>query len=213
MYNFTNINLIKKTIIYGIITFCIITIFYNFFDKSITMFIFNSYFFKGFILNFSKIISTIFEPNIWVFISGLTTLVCIYNFIKNKRLYNFEIFSLSIIISTVITLIFKYSLARYRPELLINYNEYGFHFLSTKKIYNSMPSGHTALSFAGLLALGKILNKKKLTIILIILATIIGLCRIILLKHFMSDIILGAYIGIFSYLWSLSILLIINKEL
>ena len=206
MNNFKNINLIKKTIIYGIIAIFTIAISYNFFDKLVTIFISKNYFFKGYIYCFSKIVSVIFEPNIWVFICGLTTLICIYNFIQNKRIYNLEVFSLSIIISTVITLIFKYSLARYRPELLINNNEYGFHFFSTKKIYNSMPSGHTTLSFAGLLALGKILNKKKLTVIFIILAIIIGICRIILLKHFVSDIILGAYIGVFSYLWSSSLL-------
>ncbi|KFJ39207.1 PAP2 superfamily protein [Francisella tularensis] len=102
----------------------------------------------------------------------------------------------------IITTIVKVILARYRPEMLLFDNHYGFHFFSFKKAYNSMPSGHTALTFAGLLAIANFFEKKYITLIAIIISGLVAVSRIIILDHFISDVIVAAYIGIFTYLWS-----------
>lgn len=102
----------------------------------------------------------------------------------------------------LITTIVKVILARYRPEMLLFDNRYGFHFFSFKKAYNSMPSGHTALTFAGLLAIANFFDKKFITIIAVAVCCFVAVSRIIILDHFISDVIVAAYIGIFTYLWS-----------
>lgn len=65
-----------------------------------------------------------------------------------------------------------------------------------------MPSGHTALTFAGLLAIANFFEKKYITLIAILISCLAVVYRIIILYHFISDVIIAAYIGIFTYLWS-----------
>jgi membrane-associated phospholipid phosphatase len=193
-----------RTIIYGFIAIMFATISYFCMDRGIIEYIHNGDFsyahsIEFFCLAFAKI----FSPKIWVLIGFFATLLCIYKYIKNgevsDKLYTF---SLTMIMTTIIITILKYSVARYRPELLISDNEYGFHFFSMQKIYNSMPSGHTALSFAGLLAIANFFRKRYITIAIITLCIVIAATRVIIIDHYLSDVIIGAYIGTFTYLWS-----------
>ncbi len=58
--------------------------------------------------------------------------------------------------------------------------------------YNSFPSGHTSTAFAIATVLGKRYKAEKIAYIL---ATFVGVSRIILRKHYPSDVLAGAIIG------------------
>ncbi|MDE4994849.1 phosphatase PAP2 family protein, partial [Francisella tularensis subsp. holarctica] len=65
-----------------------------------------------------------------------------------------------------------------------------------------MPSGQTALTFAGLLAIANYYEKKYISLIAIRISGLVAVSRIIILDHFISDVIVASYIGKFTYLWT-----------
>jgi membrane-associated phospholipid phosphatase len=201
----TNNNLTKQTIVFGAVTFILSYMCYKYIDLNVMLSIHNDNIFSNSINSIATSVSSLLSPKLWVLIGGVATLICIYNHFKSKKtsdaLYTL---SLTLIMTTIIATVVKVTLARYRPEMYIFNQEYGFHFFSMKKAFNSMPSGHTTLSFAGLLAIANLFNKKYITILLVIVACIVAISRVIILDHYISDVLVAAYIGIFTYLWSKS---------
>ncbi len=199
--------LARKTIIFGILTLIITVLSYNFLDMKVVNIIHTSDLFVTSVSNFADLISTIFSPKIWALITVIVTLISIITYLKTqKRSSKFYTMSLALIATIFIITVLKVLLARYRPAMLLFDDKYGFHFLSIKKAYNSMPSGHTALTFVGVLSIANFFNKKYITLIAIIIGCIVAASRIIILGHFVSDVILAAYIGIFTYLWAKSLI-------
>jgi membrane-associated phospholipid phosphatase len=95
---------------------------------------------------------------------------------------------------------FKYILGRYRPIMLFEHNLYGMHFLSSEWALNSTPSGHTIRAFSILTALS--LLYRRFTVVFISIATMIGASRVIVTAHYPSDVLFGAFIGIFTAAWT-----------
>jgi membrane-associated phospholipid phosphatase len=161
--------------------------------------------FSNSINSLASIISYIFSPKIWIIIGAIAVFISTYQYLKMKICSkNICILALTLIFATIVATVLKVVVARYRPEMLIFNNQYGFHFFSIKKAYNSMPSGHTTLSFAGLLAIANFFNRKYITVLAITIACFIAVSRIIILDHYISDVIVAIYIGIFSYMWAKS---------
>ncbi|MEN8208942.1 MAG: phosphatase PAP2 family protein [Candidatus Fermentibacteria bacterium] len=94
----------------------------------------------------------------------------------------------------------KYLLARHRPIMLFNDNLYGLSFLSSEWAFNSTPSGHTLRVFAILTALS--IRFRRMTAVFITFAALIGISRVLVTDHYPSDVLFGAFIGIFSALWT-----------
>lgn len=94
----------------------------------------------------------------------------------------------------------KYLLARYRPVMLFDQDLYGLHFFSTKWVMNSTPSGHTVRAFSIMTALSMLF--RRFAIVFISIAAVIGLSRVALADHYPSDVLFGAFIGIFTSLWT-----------
>ncbi|WP_119343604.1 phosphatase PAP2 family protein [Facilibium subflavum] len=197
----------KITLVYGIITAFLCLISYFFIDRILALFIQQNLLDYRFVYTIGKLLGKIFDPSVWAVVFIILFLCTMWQFFilkkPNKRLY---VFTLSLFIAIVVASILKYTLARYRPDLYLQYGQYGFHWFSRQHDFNSFPSGHAVLNFAGLLALGYFLNRKKCTYIFIALALIITLSRVMMDAHFLSDIFAGSYIGIFSYLWAKSLL-------
>ncbi|ABK90416.1 phosphatase PAP2 family protein [Francisella tularensis subsp. novicida] len=200
--NYFDHKLAKTTAIYGFLTLIIAILSYNLLDIKFATLVHSSELFGTGISTIAAFTSKIFSPKVWTVITAIVTVICIYKHIVKKPSQKLYIMSLSLIMTIIITTIVKVILARYRPEMLLFDNHYGFHFFSFKKAYNSMPSGHTALTFAGLLAIANFFEKKYTTLIAIIISGLVAVSRIIILDHFISDVIVAAYIGIFTYLWS-----------
>lgn len=97
---------------------------------------------------------------------------------------------LSLIGSLMITNgVLKNWIARPRP-----YTLWPVDLLINKNPEFSFPSGHTSAAFAA--AWMMYMNKKRLGIYMLVLATLMGLSRVYLFMHYPTDVIGGAVIGI-----------------
>ena len=83
--------------------------------------------------------------------------------------------------------------------MLFEQNLYGLHFLSAEWALNSTPSGHTLRAFSILTALSMLY--RRFASIFIIIAIVIGISRVVVKAHYPSDVVFGAFIGIFAALW------------
>ena len=111
---------------------------------------------------------------------------------KVRTNYAFLIFS-SVFSACIVTKVIKILLGRYRPIFFEALGDTGFSPFSIDWAFNSMPSGHTAATFAGLVMVGMLAPRVKP--ITWTLAIIVGFSRIYIGAHWPTDVILGAFIG------------------
>lgn len=108
---------------------------------------------------------------------------------ENKSWYLFT----CLMIPIVIALIIKITLSRARPELFFHSQIFGFHWFQLKDSYHSLPSGHAVTVMSLVVGLGTLFP--KCVYYVLFLALLIGLSRIILDKHYVSDVLAGFYLG------------------
>ncbi len=99
----------------------------------------------------------------------------------------------SVVVASVLTQVFKYSLGRVRPY--DTSNEWDFQPFSGA---NSMWSGHTATAFAFATALSQEIHRPWATVGLYTLATGTAWSRVYNNEHWVSDVVIGAVVGIAS---------------
>ncbi|MBN2687774.1 MAG: phosphatase PAP2 family protein [Deltaproteobacteria bacterium] len=194
-------NLFKKTVFYAVITAILYLVLFIFFDKPVDLWVHNTF-------------SNTWLPHAGTYISSLATGSCIElgialcfiliiivdSGLKRRRTR----FLLYICICGAIAIIIgdglKYLLGRYRPIMLFEHNLYGLHFFSSEWALNSTPSGHTIRAFALLTALSMLY--RRYTVVFISIAAVIGVSRVAVTAHYPSDVVFGAFIGIFTALWT-----------
>ncbi|BCD67628.1 phosphatase PAP2 family protein [Nitratiruptor sp. YY09-18] len=103
---------------------------------------------------------------------------------------------LSVAISGIITDIIKIIIGRPRPKLYLAHNLTTPEFFKFKASFWSMPSGHTTTAFAVATAFALLFPKYRY--FFFFMAFLVGLSRIALDKHYLSDVIVGAIIGVLS---------------
>lgn len=181
------------------------------FDAPVLMFL------RGFDCRFWHILSTVFDDKIWAVVFAGAVLGFYINksiiskpkfknernkfsfgvffkdfWQKTKRSNVFLIFC-SIFAAGIVVQILKVCIGRARPILFEALDFRGFYPPSFDWVFNSMPSGHTAISFAALVMIGMLAPKvKPLTWTL---AVLIGIARVCVGDHWPSDVIFGAFIG------------------
>lgn len=111
---------------------------------------------------------------------------------KVRTNYAFLIFS-SVLSAGIIAKIIKILVGRFRPIFFEALGITGFRPFSLEWAFNSMPSGHTTATFAGLVMAGML--SPKIKPITWTLAIIVGLSRVAVGAHWPTDVILGAFIG------------------
>jgi len=94
----------------------------------------------------------------------------------------------SVLVTAVVVLTIKFTVKRSRPE-----GEWGGIYRNTDP--HSFPSGHAARSFM-LAAMAVGLGPTWFAIFLIIWAPLVGLARVAMGVHFLSDVIVGAILGV-----------------
>jgi len=160
---------------------------------------------------------SVFDAKIWLILTGVLLVLVFakksvdsgikYKNVKNKfsvitvakdfmkkvrTNYAFLIFS-SVLSACFVVNIIKVIVGRFRPIFFEALGVTGFRPFSFEWAFNSMPSGHSAATFAGLVMVGMLAPKyKSLTWTL---AIIIGVSRIACGAHWPTDVILGAFIG------------------
>ena len=161
--------------------------------------------------------ANIFDGKVWVIVFGLATIVMYLKktydlrndptthmhwfnikfltrdaYAKLKNSNAFLVFC-SLVLSGVFVEVLKFVIGRARPIFFDEFGIVGFFPGTFEWAFNSMPSGHTALSFAGLVMLGMLMPRFK--VLTWGLAILIGLSRVAIGAHWPTDVILGAFVG------------------
>jgi len=193
-------NLLKKTAVWAAVAAAIYLVFYFFFDRSVASWIYANWS-GNWINDWGTYISYLATgPFIAIGLAFCFILVIICDPGFKKRWTRFLLYiCISAAVAMVIGEAFKYLLARHRPVMLFEQSLYGLHFLSTEWELNSTPSGHTLRSFSILTSLSMLY--RRFTYIFIAVAVLIGASRVIVTDHYPSDVVFGAFIGIFVALW------------
>ena len=183
----------------------------GFLDRPLFMFL------RRFDCKFFQILGDLFQAKVWLVVTALIV-GCVYikkslnskdNFVKyikqfnvgkifadfiekTKNNYAFFIFC-SIFLASLATMLIKVVVGRARPVFFEALDMTGFFPFSIEWAYNSMPSGHTTASFAGLVMLGLLAPRFKW--MTWTMATVIGVSRVCVGAHWPTDVILGAFIG------------------
>ncbi|MBP9999229.1 MAG: phosphatase PAP2 family protein [Proteobacteria bacterium] len=159
----------------------------------------------------------IFDGKVWIVVFGLATIIMYLKktydlrndptthmhwfnikfltrdaYAKLKNSNAFLVFC-SLLGTGVVVEILKFVIGRARPIFFDEFRIVGFFPWTSEWAFNSMPSGHTALSFAGLVMLGMLMPRFKW--LTWTLAIVIGVSRVAVGAHWPTDVLLGAFIG------------------
>ena len=97
------------------------------------------------------------------------------------------------IVSGVLVNIVKVIFGRARPELYADEQLYGFFWAKMDVLYRSFPSGHATTAMAVWLAFALLFPRYRVW--LIAMGILIALSRVILTQHYLSDVLVGGWLG------------------
>lgn len=145
-------------------------------------------------LDIAEIVTTTGEAK-WYYILFVAAYVFLRFILKNK-LWSMRILFLflAISVSGLINLLIKWIAGRHRPVNMFNNGQFGFDYFGRMHESTSFPSGHTVTSFA--LAAAISILFPRLRIPAFAAAVAIGMSRIMITSHYLSDVFAGAGIGI-----------------
>lgn len=136
--------------------------------------------------NIFKFISFICSPKFMILVN-----VCLFIFIVLKKRYKLFLINVASIASVIVNNIIKIIIKRERPNFLVLSNETSYSF----------PSGHSMISILFFGSIIYLVNKynikyrKTITILLSIFIILVGLSRLYLGVHFLTDVIGGYLCG------------------
>lgn len=100
---------------------------------------------------------------------------------------------LATVIPGAINLVLKIAFGRARPPLLFQEDLYGFQWMKFTNMYWSFPSGHTATIMGFAFGVWAVLPRYRWAALT--LGLLVMLSRIILLRHYFSDVMTSAYLA------------------
>lgn len=193
---------LKLTLGWLIPVIIIYLIFYNWLDIPLMYFISHDY--QGtFLFTLSKGLKILFAPPLW-FLIGVACFAYTWWSKTQKNLpYTQYILpvGINLIFAFILAFMVKFCFARYRPVDLLNTNLYGFRYFSLLAGSGSTPSGHTVMSFTLFLTFARFFKSRWITVLCMLPPILVAISRLILADHYISDVILGAYVGIISVFW------------
>jgi membrane-associated phospholipid phosphatase len=178
-----------KTIL---ISFLLVILAYYYMDRELALWIYHHhlqeklFFLKGL---------TLLGENILI-LGILISVALTFRLIKPQKLWEERAWflCLCVFIPNLICLILKVFLGRARPELFLQEGIYGFFGLHSQSMYWSLPSGHTTTVMSLAFGLSVLFPKRTFTFIIIALCVVAT--RILLLKHFVSDVMTASFLSI-----------------
>jgi membrane-associated phospholipid phosphatase len=138
---------------------------------------------------------TIAGESKWYYILFVPAYI-VYRFLLRNNLWSKRILFLflSISASGLINMLIKWLTGRNRPINLFKSGLFGFNYLKVVYESTSFPSGHTVTAFALATAIAIIYPRWSIPAFTAALA--IGISRILITSHYLSDVIAGAGVGI-----------------
>jgi len=143
---------------------------------------------------YAKGASALCNPSVhvffWLFAFYALRFMCRLGVIGNRMLF----FALAVVVANVTIGPMKVFFGRMRPELFLQQHLYGFDFFSFHYSDLSFPSGHatTIAALAGAIAC----FKPRYSWHCMGVAFLLGFSRVILNKHYLSDVFMGTYMGL-----------------
>jgi len=114
--------------------------------------------------------------------------------INRPKLARAGLFILSTtILSGILVNIVKVIFGRARPRLYIEEDLYGFFWFKLDVLYRSFPSGHATTAIGVWLAFALLFPRYRFPLILT--GGTIALSRVIIGEHFLSDVLIGGWLG------------------
>lgn len=174
-----------------LITFCILMVCsYFYIDRAVAIFFHNlDLGVTGYLLNGFTLLGQ------WIIYSVLLLAIGLYfKFIKKNRYYETQAWYLlaCMLVANGVSFLLKVSLGRARPDLLFFSNDYGFYGIHFNKDFWSFPSGHTTTIIS--LALGIGILYARLFWFVLSLAFLVAATRVILYRHYLSDVLVAFYL-------------------
>lgn len=118
---------------------------------------------------------------------------------RDWRMQTMGFVALTALLSGFIVNLLKILFARYRPDEYMDENLYGFTWFGFDHSIASFPSGHSATALGVATALTLLFPRWAIPILfggLLILSS-----RVVVAEHYISDVLIGGYIGVFISLW------------
>lgn len=173
----------------AIVTMIIATLFYNFFDIPCV-----SYFqaLKGTTLHAVFSFITEFGKAEYILVPAALLYLLYRKKSPSLALKGGFIFT-SVAASGIIVDIIKALAGRFRPELYFKENLFGFDFLHIAHNMTSFPSGHSATALGAGVGLALLYPRFRMPFIMI--ALLIMSSRVVIVRHYPSDVLVGAFIG------------------
>lgn len=130
------------------------------------------------------------------YLLGLPVLALLlrYAFKSIKLAHQIWFLWLCVLIPDLIAMGLKYIFGRARPELLFQDKLYGFQWFKHGHAYHSFPSGHTTTIIG--LVLGLMIILPRYRVLCLCLGIAVGISRILLLQHYVSDVLTAAYLAL-----------------
>lgn len=143
-----------------------------------------------------RIISIIISPPTQLLIWSCVLIY--YLFIKKSVKYTLMFYPLaaSLILSNTLVRVIKVIVGRSRPHVFLSNGIYHLNMISFDRIFSSLPSGHatTIGCVMGFLAA----KYPKKAFLLIVLCVILSLSRVFIAAHYLSDVLVGNFIGLYT---------------
>ncbi len=144
-------------------------------------------------------INTLLAPEVCIF--ALPLLFYIFRaWLEKDSLANlFLLMGISVNASQVLITPIKMFFGRYRPDLWLTQHLYGFDFWAHTDKEMSFPSGHAGAIASILFSIACVYPKKFSW--LLVLTFILSFCRVVVEKHYMSDILASILLAFFVSQW------------
>jgi membrane-associated phospholipid phosphatase len=127
---------------------------------------------------------------------SLAIAACLFRFVIHNPPWEHRAWFLwlSVLVPNLVCLVMKILLGRARPEMLISSDLYGFYGFQKTALYWSFPSGHTTTIMGFMLGCGALFPKYLWRFV--VFGLFISALRVVLLKHYLSDVIAATYLSL-----------------
>jgi len=191
MKNFNKFVQLITNPIFTIIWIILAILSYFFADKAIAVFIYQLN--NPLLLHSGQLITHFGVATYYIIFSLLVFFITKFIWKKPKIATIALFLLLAVVISGITCDIIKFIVSRARPIELFQHNLYGFYFFHFKYNMWSFPSGHATVIASLMMGLSLLWPKFWPGFMLIML--IVGLSRVVITAHFLSDVMMGWYLG------------------